>query len=79
MTIMNKTYTPELAPEVLLRLGDYAEGFQVACPPKPGPVLMGIVQLAESQGATHAKMTQTGPDRGHPPRLPSRPRRRLEH
>jgi len=25
---MNKTYTPELAPEVLLRLGDYAEGFQ---------------------------------------------------
>jgi len=28
MTIMNKTYTPELAPEVLLRLGDYAEGFQ---------------------------------------------------
>ena len=40
---------------------------------------MGIVQLAESQGATHAKTTQTGPDRGHPPRLPSRPRRRLEH
>src|ERR1700722_10726406 len=35
----------------------------VACPPKPGPVLMGIVQLAESQGATHAKTTQTGPDR----------------
>ena len=33
-------------------------------PPKPGPVLMGIVQLAESQGATHAKTTQTGPDRG---------------
>ena len=28
MTIMNKTYTPELAPEVLLRLGDYAERFQ---------------------------------------------------
>ena len=33
----------------------------VACPPKPGPVLMGIVQLAESQGATHAK-TLTLPD-----------------
>ena len=27
----------------------------LACPPKPGPVLMGIVQLAESQGAIHAK------------------------
>src|SRR5208337_4193058 len=51
----------------------------LACPPKPGPVLMGIVQLAESQGAIHAKTTQTGPDRGYPPRLPSRPRRRLEH
>ncbi len=51
----------------------------LACPPKPGPVLMGIVQLAESQGAIHAKTTQTGPDRGRPPRLPSRPRRRLEH
>src|SRR4051812_16104375 len=25
---MNKTYTPELAPEVLLRLRDYAERFQ---------------------------------------------------
>ena len=43
----------------------------LACPPKPGPVLMGIVQLAESQGAIHAKTTQTGPDRGYPPRLPS--------
>src|SRR5271166_157461 len=51
----------------------------LACPPKPGPVLMGIVQLAESQGAIHAKTTQTGPDRGYPPRLPSRSRRRLEH
>jgi len=51
----------------------------LACSPKPGPVLMGIVQLAESQEATHAKATPTGPDRGHPPRLPSRPRRRLEH
>ena len=51
----------------------------MACPPKPGPVLMGIVQLAESQGAIHAKTTQTGPDRGYPPRLPSRSRRRLEH
>jgi SRSO17 transposase len=28
MTIMNKTYTPELAPEVLLRLRDYAKRFQ---------------------------------------------------
>jgi SRSO17 transposase len=28
MTSMNKTYTPELAPEVLLRLHDYAERFQ---------------------------------------------------
>jgi SRSO17 transposase len=28
MTTMNKTYTPELAPEVLLRLRDYAERFQ---------------------------------------------------
>ena len=27
---------------------------------------MGIVQLAESQGAIHAKTTQTGPDRGDP-------------
>ena len=27
---------------------------------------MGIVQLAESQGAIHAKTTQTGPDRGYP-------------
>ena len=52
---------------------------ELACPPKPGPVLMGIVQLAESQGAIHAKTTQTGPDRGYPPRLPSRSRRRLEH
>ena len=32
---------------------------------------MGIVQLAESQGAIHAKTTQTGPDRGYPPRLPA--------
>ena len=54
-------------------------GQTLACPPKPGPVLMGIVQLAESQGAIHAKTTQTGPDRGYPPRLPSRSRRRLEH
>jgi hypothetical protein len=30
----------------------------LACPPKAGPVLMGIVQLAESQGATHAKTTR---------------------
>jgi hypothetical protein len=53
----------------------YAEGFkenmkivfdEVACPPKAGPVLMGIVQLAESQGATHAKTTRTGPDRQDP-------------
>ena len=51
----------------------------VACPPKPGPVLMGILQLAESQEETHAKTTQTGPDRGHPPRFPGRPRCRLEH
>src|SRR5271157_749587 len=51
----------------------------LACPQKPGPVLMGIVQLAESQGAIHAKTTQTGPDRGYPPRLPSRSRRWLEH
>ena len=28
MTTMNKTYTPELAPEVLQRLRDYAERFQ---------------------------------------------------
>src|SRR5208337_3061177 len=52
---------------------------RMACPPKPGPVLMGIVQLEESQGAIHAKTTQTGPDRGYPPRLPSRSRLRLEH
>jgi hypothetical protein len=31
----------------------------LACPPKAGPVLMGIVPLAESQGATHAKTTRT--------------------
>jgi hypothetical protein len=31
----------------------------MACPPKAGPVLMGIVQLAKSQGATHAKTTRT--------------------
>src|SRR5438445_9793668 len=51
----------------------------VACPPKPGPVLMGIVQLAESQGATHAKTTRTGSHRLDPPRDPGRPRRRAEH
>src|SRR5262245_9793924 len=28
MIIMNKTYTPELSPEVLHRLRDYAEQFQ---------------------------------------------------
>src|SRR4051812_13121051 len=28
MASMNKTYTPELSPEVLLRLQDYAEHFQ---------------------------------------------------
>ena len=28
MNIMNKTYTPELAPEVLQRLRDYAEHFR---------------------------------------------------
>jgi SRSO17 transposase len=28
MISMNKTYTPELAPEVLLRLRDYAQRFQ---------------------------------------------------
>src|SRR5208337_4392464 len=48
-------------------------------PPFWNRLLMGIVQLAESQGAIHAKTTQTGPDRGYPPRLPSRSRRRLEH
>ena len=31
---------------------------RMACPPKAGPALMGIVQLAESQGATHAKTTR---------------------
>jgi hypothetical protein len=36
-------------------------------PTKPGPVLMGIVQLAESQGATPAKTTRTGPHRLDPP------------
>jgi len=46
------------------------EALALACPPKPGPVLMGIVQLAESQGATHAKTTQTGPDRQDSPRDP---------
>src|SRR3954466_1474171 len=51
---------------------------RVACPPKPGPVLMGIVQLAESQGATHAKTTRTGPHRLDPPPGPGRPRRRPE-
>src|SRR5437763_6951228 len=55
------------------------ERFQVACPPKAGPVLMGVVQLAESQGATHAKTTRTRPDRQDPPRGPGRPRRRPEH
>src|ERR1700749_1061190 len=39
----------------------------LACPPKAGPVLMGVVQLAESQGATHAKTTRTRPDRQDPP------------
>ena len=34
-------------------------GDRLACSPKPGPILMGIVQLAESQGATHAKTTRT--------------------
>ena len=43
------------------------ERFQVACPPKAGPVLMGVVQLAESQGATHAKTTHPRPDRQDPP------------
>ena len=28
MNTMNKTYTPELAPEVLLRLWDYADQFR---------------------------------------------------
>src|SRR3954471_1469682 len=50
----------------------------MACPPKSGPVLMGVVQLAESQGATHAKTTQPRPDRPDPPRGPGRPRRRPE-
>ncbi len=40
---------------------------RLACPPKAGPVLMGVVQLAESQGATHAKTTRTRPDRQDPP------------
>src|SRR4051794_7988077 len=53
-------------------------GQLVACPPKAGPVLMGVVQLAESQGATHAKTTQPRPDRQDPPRSPGRPRGRLE-
>jgi hypothetical protein len=35
----------------------------LACPPKPGPVLMRVVQLAGSQGATHAKTTRTRPHR----------------
>jgi hypothetical protein len=30
----------------------------VSMPQEPGPVLMGIVQLAESQGAIHAKTTR---------------------
>jgi hypothetical protein len=68
----------ELSSEQEGKKGDIAH-FKLACPPKPGPVLMEIVQLAESQEATHAKTTQTGPDRGHPTRLPSRPRRWLEH
>jgi hypothetical protein len=33
-------------------------------PTKLGPVLMGIVQLVEGQGATHAKATRTGAGRG---------------
>src|SRR5271157_342214 len=79
-TVVTTIYANDLA-----RAGNTEDGFTamynspLACPPKPGPVLMGIVQLAESQGAIHAKTTQTGPDRGYPPRLPSRPRRRLEH
>jgi hypothetical protein len=36
-----------------------ASQLSLACPPKAGPVLMGIVQLAESQGATHAKTTRS--------------------
>src|SRR5205823_13305966 len=50
----------------------------LACPPKPGPVLMRVVQLAESQGATHAKTTRTRPHRLDPPPGPGRPRRRAE-
>ena len=48
-------------------------------PQKPGPVLMGIVQLAESQEATPMRK-RPRPDRiaSHPARLPGRPRRRLE-
>jgi hypothetical protein len=34
----------------------------VACPPNFGPVLMGIVKLAESQAETHTKTTHPGPD-----------------
>ena len=56
-----------------------AEFGKVACPPKAGPVLMGVVQLAESQGATHAKTTRTRTDRQDPPRGPSRSRRGTEH
>src|SRR5512135_3184127 len=40
---------------------------------------MGVVQLAESQGATHARTTGTGPHRLDAPRHSGRPRRRIEH
>src|SRR3954452_654234 len=51
---------------------------RVACPPKSGPVIMQIVQLAETGERLHAKEDQPRPDRLDPPGHPGRPRRRIE-
>src|SRR5205823_1103983 len=51
---------------------------QLACPPKSGPVIMQIVQLAETRERLHAKADQPRPDRLDPPGHPGRRRRRIE-
>src|SRR5512135_2615765 len=48
------------------------------CSPKTGPVIMQIVQLAETRERLHAKANQSRPDCHDPPRSPGRPRRRAE-
>src|SRR3954470_10849360 len=50
----------------------------LACPPKSDPVIMQIVQLAETRERLHAKADQPRPDRLDPPGHPGRPRRRIE-